>query len=47
VYDPIIDPGEGWNLCEQTMNMGWVLRRITEQMATVQRTINASNAAWL
>ena len=33
VYDLINDPGERWNLWEQSMDMGWVFQPVYEQIA--------------
>jgi arylsulfatase A-like enzyme len=39
IYDLINDPGERWNLWEQTMDMGWVTRPVLEQVAELQESV--------
>jgi arylsulfatase len=39
VYDLLNDPGERFNLWETTMDMGWVLRPITEQIGQFNQTV--------
>jgi arylsulfatase len=39
VHDLLNDPGERWNLWEQTMDMGWVLGPVMEQIAQFKRSV--------
>ena len=39
VFDLINDPGERFNLWEQTMDMAWVLRPVIEQIAAFQKSV--------
>lgn len=38
VYDLLNDPGEHWNLWEQTMDMGWVMRPVFEKIAAFKQS---------
>jgi arylsulfatase A-like enzyme len=39
IYDLLNDPGERWNLWEQTMDMGWVLRPVMERIAAFRQSV--------
>jgi arylsulfatase A-like enzyme len=39
VYDLLNDPDEHWNLWEVSMNMGWVLRPVTEQIVLFKKSV--------
>ena len=39
VYDLLNDPGERWNLWETTMDMGWVLRPVTQQIVQFKQSV--------
>jgi arylsulfatase len=39
VHDLLNDPGERWNLWETSMDMGWVLRPVIEQIARFQQSV--------
>lgn len=39
IYDLLNDPGERWNLWEQTMDMGWVLLPVTERIAAFRQSV--------
>lgn len=39
VYDLLNDPGERWNLWETTMDMGWVLRPVSERIALFKESV--------
>jgi arylsulfatase len=39
VFDLLNDPGERFNLWEQTMDMGWVMRPVLEQIERFQRSV--------
>jgi arylsulfatase len=39
IYDLKNDPGERWNLWETTMDMGWVLRPVTEEIVRFQKSV--------
>jgi arylsulfatase len=39
VHDLLNDPGERWNLWETTMDMGWVLRPVTEQIVRFKQSV--------
>jgi arylsulfatase len=39
VFDLLNDPGERFNLWEQTMDMGWVMRPVFEQIGNFQRSV--------
>jgi len=39
VHDLLNDPGERWNLWEQTMDMGWVLEPVLKEIAQFRRTV--------
>ena len=39
VYDLLNDPGERWNLWETTMDMAWVFRPVTEQIAKFKQSV--------
>lgn len=39
VHDLLNDPGERWNLWEQSMDMGWVLRPVTEKIVAFRKSV--------
>lgn len=39
VYDLLNDPGERWNLWEQTMDMGWVLVPVTKEIIAFKQSV--------
>ena len=39
VHDLFNDPGERWNLWETTMDMGWVLRPVTEKIVAFRQSV--------
>ena len=39
VYDLLNDPGEHWNLWEQTMDMGWVMHPVFEKIAAFKQSV--------
>ncbi len=39
VYDLLNDPGERWNLWEQTMDMAWVLRPVTQEIIAFKQSV--------
>ena len=39
IYDLKNDPGERWNLWETSMDMGWELRPVTEEIVRFQKSV--------
>jgi hypothetical protein len=39
VYDLINDPGERWNLWEQSMDMGWVFTPVYQQVVAFAQSV--------
>jgi hypothetical protein len=39
IHDLLNDPDERWNLSEQTMDMAWVLRPVTEKIVAFRKSV--------